>query len=553
MRELLNKDIEKICKKYRLMGANVALFDEEQIIYSYNYGYANKGQKIKSTNDSLYMIGSNTKVLTAICILKLMEEGVLSLEDDIRKFIPEFQVKSTFDYDKITIANLLMHRSGLVGDMYHLILDRNGDFHDVIKELKHTYLTAMPGTMFAYSNVGYTVLGIIIERASGLSYQEYVKKSIAQPLGIRIHFLQTAEERADFTQTVSLCYNKAGKEVEDPLGTMLPAGSNTYMSIIDFVKFGQIFLKKNGTLLKKESLTLMETLECPELLDRELCNGGYGLLHNVYNFGESVGKVWGHGGDTMYHHSTFFYIPGQNIGLVIFANSEQAPAAEGIIENKVLSTYLKEKGIIVDNHSFTYDYIPADGNSHLRKYATGFGVCDIKQNKDGELVTKIKGLPIRLKACKDGFWHLCPNSLLLRLPLIKKEIRKLRVKFVNYAGKEVVVVEQRDENSKVQTIIGCRYEETVIPKTFKNACGQYEIANPNLTSLKGNCELCIKKDVLTLKVKLLGTKACVCLKAAGEHLAFVQGFGRSTGDAVIIKEENGVKYLTWSGLVLKKR
>lgn len=216
MKELLNKEIEKICKKYRLMGANVALFDEEQIIYSYNYGYANKGQKIKSTNDSLYMIGSNTKVLTAICILKLMEEGVLSLEDDIRKFIPEFEVKSTFDYDKITIANLLMHRSGLVGDMYHLILDKNGDFHDVIKELKHTYLTAMPGTMFAYSNVGYTVLGIIIERASGLSYQEYVKKSIAQPLGIVIHFLQTAEERADFVQTVSLCYNKAGKEVDDP-------------------------------------------------------------------------------------------------------------------------------------------------------------------------------------------------------------------------------------------------------------------------------------------------------------------------------------------------
>lgn len=95
MKDLLNKEIEKICKKNKLMGANVVLFDKEQIIYDFNFGYVNKKQNIKSTNGSLYMIGSNTKMMTAICILKLMEEGILSLDDDIRKFIPEFEVKST--------------------------------------------------------------------------------------------------------------------------------------------------------------------------------------------------------------------------------------------------------------------------------------------------------------------------------------------------------------------------------------------------------------------------------------------------------------------------
>jgi len=127
MKNLLNAEIEKICRKSKLMGANIVLFDKEQIVYDYYYGYANKGRNIKSTRNSLYMIGSNTKVMTAVCILKLMEEGVLSLDDDIRKFIPEFEVKSAFDYDKITIANLLMHRSGLVGDLFSLIFDRTRD------------------------------------------------------------------------------------------------------------------------------------------------------------------------------------------------------------------------------------------------------------------------------------------------------------------------------------------------------------------------------------------------------------------------------------------
>lgn len=380
MSDLLNKEIEKICKKNKLMGANVLLFDSEQIVYSYNYGYANKGQRMKSTNDSLYMIGSNTKVMTAVCILKLMEDGVLSLDDDI-------------------------------------------------KELKNTYLTAVPGTMFAYSNVGYTMLGIIIERASGYTYQEYIERIIAQPLGIDIRFLQTKEERELFSKDISLCYNRKGKAVEDPLCTMLPAGSNTYISIADFVKFGQIFLKKDGTILKKETLELMETLKCPEEIDKELCNGGYGLLHNRYNFGENVGKIYGHGGDTMYHHSVFYYIPDQNIGIAVFTNSEQAVNAAGHMANKAVISYLSAKGIRTEKNSYTYNYVPGECDKYLGKYATPFGVCDVRKSGKGELSTKVKGLSVNLKLCKDGFWHLCPNHLLLSLPPIKKETAKIRIKF----------------------------------------------------------------------------------------------------------------------------
>ena len=163
----LNKKLDKMCRSCKAVGVNVALFDSKGILYNYNYGFANREAGIKSDGDSLYMIGSNTKVLTALGILKLMEMGKLSLEDDVKMHIPEFAVKSYFDYEKITIENLLMHRSGLVSDLFHLILDNTRDYHEVIPELGKTYLTAEPGKMFSYSNVGYTVLGIIIERASG--------------------------------------------------------------------------------------------------------------------------------------------------------------------------------------------------------------------------------------------------------------------------------------------------------------------------------------------------------------------------------------------------
>jgi len=115
------------------------------------------------------------------------------LEGDIRKHIPEFEVRSYFEYEEITIKNLLMHRSGLVSDLFNLIFDKTRDYHKVISELRETYLTAKPGKMFSYSNVGYTVLGIIIERVSGLSYTEYIQKEIAKPLGIHVLFLLTRD------------------------------------------------------------------------------------------------------------------------------------------------------------------------------------------------------------------------------------------------------------------------------------------------------------------------------------------------------------------------
>lgn len=552
MYDLLNKEIDGICKKHKLVGANVALYDSERILYSYNYGYANKGQQIKSTNDSLYMIGSNTKVMTAVCIFKLMEEGILSLEDDIRKFIPEFEVKSTFDYDKITIGNLLMHRSGLLCDLYNMSLDKSGDFRDVISQLKHTYLIALPGTMFAYSNVGYTVLGVVIERASGMTYQQYVQKTIAQPLEIGIYFLQNKEERKTFSNTISLCYNRKGLAVEDPLGTILPAGSNTYMSIADFVRFGQIFLKKDGTVLKKETLALMETLECPERIDKELCNAGYGLLHNLHHYGERVGKILGHGGDTIYHHSAFDYIPDHNVGIMVFTNNEQGANARGEIVSKILHTYLENKGIETAKYPCSFTHVSGNCDQYVGKFATPLGICDVQKNNKGGLTTKLSGLRVDMKLCEDGFWQLRPKGILSHLPMIKQQIMRLRIRFTQYAGEKVLILESRYPDNINQQIVGGVYEESPIPESFKNACGTYKLAAKNLENVEGNCSLSVVKDVLVLKVQFLSGKMTYALRAVDDNLAFVQGFGRNARNDVVLKEENGVQYLSWCGLTLRK-
>ena len=548
----LDKKLNKLCKRNKAVGVNVALFDSEKILYNYNFGFANREKKIKSNNDSLYMIGSNTKVLTALGILKLMEEGKLSLDEDIRKHIPEFEIKSNFEYEKITIEHLLMHRSGLVSDLFHLILDKSRDYHDVINELKNTYLTAEPGKMFAYSNVGYTVLGIVIERVSGLSYKEYVQREIAKPMGVSIHFFLNEEDRNSYSEQVSLSYDKKGKEVEDMLGTLLPAGSNTYMSLNDFVKFGQMFLNKESVLLKKETLEFMETLNLDEPLDKEVYNVGYGLIHKQYDMGKQVGKVLGHGGNTTCHHSIFNYIPDLDIGIVVMTNSQRAISLSGMAAMTVLVEGLKEKGISVEEVPMEYEHIDCDDTRLVGRYATAMGMMDVSLNNKKELVTKANKIPIRLCLCEDGYFQCMPVKAIHKIPVLKRSIQVMRLKPAIYMGEDILLFEQTGKYHKTRGIIGCKYEETKISNVFKEACGTYQVADERFKHFECKCSLKTEGDVLALDINALNAKIKGCLKVIDDNTAFLQGFGRMARTSVEVCKKDGEMYVNFSGVSFKK-
>lgn len=548
--EKMNTKIKKLCKKSKVIGANIALFNNETILYEYNFGYANKEANLKSTNESLYMIGSNTKLLTALSIFKLMENGELSLDDDIKKYIPEFQVKSTFEYEKITIENLLMHRSGLIADLYNLILDPSRDYHEVIDELKNTYLTFIPGQVFSYSNVGYTLLGIVIERISGLKYTEYIKRIIAQPLGINIHFLKSDEEKKSFTSCISLNYTKYGEPVDELTSTMLPAGSNTYMSIKDFVKFGQLFLNKD-TILKKSTFELMEKLNVPEQIDNDMFNVGYGLIHNNYNFGEAVGKVLGHGGDTIFHHSVFNYIPSLNIGIVVVTNSEQGASLSKALALTIFTKYLKSNEYSI-NFSVEHKHADINCNKYIGKYVTGLGLLEIDKNSKGELVSTVSKYPVKLIPCEDEFLQCYPNKMILKLPSVKKAIKGIRIKAVNYFNNEVLIIEQTSPNNKTLNILGCRYSETVIPNSLRNACGQYEVANIKREHSDCKIVLSVEDDILKLKFGLRDLNIVFCLTVIDDNTVVTQGIGKYAKEIVRISKDKENVYLTYNGLKCKK-
>ena len=175
-------------------GMALAVVMNDSLIYCKGFGWADEPRNIRATPNTVYHWWSCTKIATAIAIFQLQERGKLSLHDPVVRYLPWFQVKYPSDTSKqVTILNLLNHSSGLPDPSaltfmrwIHHEEDPPVQQTGLIKKVLPDYadLKFEPGEKAVYSNIGYMVLGAIIEEVSGMAYEEYIRQNILQPLGM---------------------------------------------------------------------------------------------------------------------------------------------------------------------------------------------------------------------------------------------------------------------------------------------------------------------------------------------------------------------------------
>jgi CubicO group peptidase (beta-lactamase class C family) len=194
--ETLETKVDKIFSEWDKLnspGCALTVIEDGKIIYKQGYGIANLDSKAPITPATVFDIGSMSKQFTAACILLLAENGKISLDDDIRKYITEFP-----DYGKtITIRHLLYHTSGIRDYPWLMVLARM-PFEDINKDKKQEIINLIsrqsqlyfqPGDDYYYSNSNYLLLGVIVERVTGMSLGEYATKNIFEPLGMQNTFI----------------------------------------------------------------------------------------------------------------------------------------------------------------------------------------------------------------------------------------------------------------------------------------------------------------------------------------------------------------------------
>lgn len=294
-------------------GAAVLVVKDGKVVLRKGYGMANIELGVPIKPEMVFRIGSITKQFTAAGILMLVEEGKISLDDEITKFIPDYPTGG----NKITIHNLLNHTSGIktyeVTKSYDSTIRKDfkpGEFMDVFKNEPMDF---KPGEQFSYSNSGYFLLGIIIEKVSGKTYEEFIKKRIFEPFGMKNSYYgnhsRIIPNRAAGYQATKNEFMNA-----DYLSMTQMYAAGALLSTVDDLWTWTRALH-SGEVVSMKSLKLMTTHT--KYADDKTRNYGYGLWLNPL-FGE---KMVDHNGGIYGFLTYALYLPEKNIFVTVLTNA----------------------------------------------------------------------------------------------------------------------------------------------------------------------------------------------------------------------------------------
>jgi len=198
--ESIDNQVQRFIEKYELKGVSISIVSDEKLVYSKGYGFANKEDSILVSPGQLFRLASVSKLITAVTILKLVEQKKIRLDSKVfgpHGFFNEEKYLKFEDprLSDITVLNLLNHSGGWTqryGDpMFNPLLISTlvekkspATVDTYLKFVTTRRLHFTPGTMYSYSNMGYMFLGEIITRVTGMPYEDYIRKNILFPMGI---------------------------------------------------------------------------------------------------------------------------------------------------------------------------------------------------------------------------------------------------------------------------------------------------------------------------------------------------------------------------------
>lgn len=178
--------VESVRKQFDVPGIAVAIVKDGEVVLERGYGVRELGKPEKVDAHTMFAIASNTKAFTSAALSMLADEGKLSLDDRVIEHLPWFRMSDPYITQEMRIRDLLVHRSGLGLGAGDLLFWPATDYstEDIARRLRHVPLTGSFRNQYAYDNILYGVAQLVIEKASGTSYVEFLRKRIFAPLGM---------------------------------------------------------------------------------------------------------------------------------------------------------------------------------------------------------------------------------------------------------------------------------------------------------------------------------------------------------------------------------
>lgn len=572
-REYISWLIRQEMDTQQVTGLSIALVDNQEVVWAEGFGYADRAKGIAATPATIYRAGSISKLFTATAAMQLVDDGLLDIDKPLQRYLPEFTIKSRFPAAApITARTILTHHSGLPGDLLKgMWTARPASLTEELLLLQDEYVANPPGQVFAYSNVGPSMLGHALEKITARDFAAQLSISLFLPLRMAKSSFST---KIDHSALGSKAYRNNEEAEETPLRGIPAGGLNS--SVLDLSHFISMFFGdgwfRERLILKAGSVQEMLRPQNSRVpLDLSFRVGLGWMLGSIGGLDiKNAGPVAHHGGATLYHRSQLVILPEQKLGVVVLANSASAGSVVNKVATETLKLALEAKTGITQEPRPQERSQPAKSGAKgpLAKkerrlltaaelqafegrYDTVAGLVQVI-NKTDYLEAELLNRTFRLVPRTDGLLAMSYRVLGL-FPVSLGELDRVYLDRESVAGRDILkaVIDGKEY------LVGERLQPVTIPEQWEQRAGEYEVINGGddtvlLDSLRLRSEdgfLIVDytlphftKETMSLALKpLSATEAVIC------------GLGRGKGETIRVITRGKEELLAYSGYLLRRK
>jgi CubicO group peptidase (beta-lactamase class C family) len=546
-------------KKNNVTGLSIALVDDQRVVWTQGFGYADKANKVPATPETVYRVGSISKLFTASAVMQLAEEGKLDIDKTLQTYLPEFSVKTRFpDAGPITPRSIMTHHSGLPSNLEKGMWSKNPEpFTNVVNHLRDEYVAYPPNFVFSYSNLGVTILGHAVEKVSGRDFVSYMDDAVLRPMNMAHSSFAPGPDLKPF---LSKGY-RDGEETEEASLRDVPAGA-LQSNVLDLSRFMQMIFAQGRSgahqILKPGTLTEMLRSQNADVpLDFNFRTGLGWALSGLGNIDiKNAGAVAHHNGATLLFRSQLIILPEHQLGVVVVANSFTSAGAVNKVATEALKLALEAKvGIkqpevkkLAESGS---QLTPMDIQAYEGTYATILGVAKVIKKSD-YLQAEIMDRSLRLVPRSDGQLGL-QYRLFGFIPISLGNFDNVGISRVSVVGHDILKARLGDQ----ELLVGEKIKPMIISEAWLRRAGEYEIVN------RGDDIVFIDKLHLSYDDGLLlmefarpffsNEVSRHALTPVSDDEAIICGLGGGMGETIRVIMVDGKEVLQYSGYQLKMK
>ncbi len=534
-------------RKAGIPGLSIALVADQDVIWTEGFGYADRERRIAAAPETVYQIGSITKVLNALAVMQLVEQGRMDLDRPITDYLPDFSMHTRWPQAApITPRALLCHHAGLPTYLLKgFFSDRS--LTELLHELNDEHLAFEPHTVFNYSNLGSDLLGLTVERLTGLPYAQAVQRRLLAPLG-----MQHTGFALDGVIGAQLARGYVHDAPVSPTPVRdIPAGG-LYSNVLDLARlmrcvFTGGVLDNTRVLGEKE---LCATLE-PQYADRPLDFGqrfGLGWMLSGLPIEGGGRQAW-HNGGTKAFLSQLALLPDKKLGVVVLANADNAGSLVYETAEEALRLALEIRHGIAAPVKARAPEIPVARETlarHVGDLSLMGSLARISLGKKRLKLHVLKHVldlvPVAPNRFRAEFNLLGLKSVPIPFP---------PVEFAQVGGRTFALLRDRVVTPAE------RIPSYSIPDAWRRCVGDYHILNPDAEYLVDldRCRMLIENGKLLMDIRISGIenrRVKVVVMPISDSDAYVFGLGRNVGDVARMLTDGDRLRIRYSGYVFER-